>query len=1568
MKKIFFLVLFGLIAVNAFAGSPPPKWIKTDSVIVNKSADSVGIATGTDTIWFASGIWFNGNDTVVLDSAFLDSLHNQLGRFAAGSGDITGVTAGTLLSGGGVSGGVTLNVDTANMSNYYMRRGYMLDSTGDGFSLQTVSGNYNQGYFLSIDTVLNGIDSDDRLVWTEFPSLAMDYWVESDAGDTSFLSAKSPNTIIGFDDNLTMHSHSISGITTITGANSYNLTLSPLDSEFVRIKLGNGLNSSFNIESNSDQVLWSFNKDSLIGSAGSYFKTDSAHIDSGLYVSDDITVTGTVDGVDISALNTILAADSASWNDVADSINLTIDTNKITDAQFQKYIGNFIDSTTLDTIQEAHHSTTADSAQNIDTTTATATALAEKIADVAGAMATGNTESGITVTYQDADNTIDYSVTLGTSISLSEMASNSVDSTKIVDNSVAEVDLRIANAPLDEWVLSWETDSSKMMWQSFADKWSEYDSLTMTYVNDSEGVEVDSVMIVQENYDSTRLRTDNSYFIFDNPVIINGTGSAVIADTIVADSIIYVGSDSAVITNSFLDSLRNGDFVSAFDSSVIKNYITGWGGIRKTTANDTTYLSFEGSADFDTTAGSVSIASGALDDEYLELTDTYVATEADPVWTSDSGDYAMKSYIGVVIDTITTDTILAARYAQHADSLIDTTGSIYTYFSGDTLFYKDDTVKIGFLNSTGRPNIYFYSHDSLIGQILSGVAGVTGYWDSGAMVFQASKDGDAGYMAIDPDGAFRADIFRPKQDIETSAIYSYDGEPVGEGKITMQDTVIFNYKAYRGTIAVADSEMTTQGWVESQGYLTSESDGVWTSDSSDYAMKTWVEAEVEDSLDEVWAGLALFDTSYIYVNIDSVLQVDTILISGDKIGDFAGDNLSVTAGVLNVTIPAQGDSSTWADASDTVAAWDNGGLDSTNFGNATIGAEDIDTTGLVVSFADSASAIDTSYAPLIQLITENSSSSIGDYIDSTTLDTIQYAHVAETAGVANSISSYDDIFVTGDMEVVGNFIQWNHRTRTRYEYSYAYHPVDSYLINIESHCTSTGWDDSSAVIHPDVIYIPQGYLGYKYWMIHTPYTNTSLDENPCVVVSNDGITFTRFGTAPDTCPMPIFDVTDFDNGGHLSDPELLYSADGILYAYFRVTANKGVETHDTTYIVVTHTLNGYEWLNRAGEVHACDTIIGPSVSIGSKHLSPTAVLDTSGVYRMFVAEIGGTHNVLVRRSSLFPDSNFTIDTTITTVLLNDTLTKDIWHINIIPKGGDEYLGLFTMASGVGGANSDLYLAYSEDHGLNWVIDSTPTLEPGGGSQWDNSSIYRSSGFWVNEGGREVLQLYYSAMASSRTCPWHTGLTYITFDEFGIEDTTDIVVSHNLFDQKAAKYYDTLNVPVGLNIPHYHLDTADVDSFRLTLPVYSGIESWYARDSCVNGSNHIDTLIFSAPTLPYAIKWCDSIIVTYRTSSADTLDVAIKAVKLIGPKSGSFIPDSIYNHADSVIGNAWASTAWNQGMFDPRTTGGGGSKPCTYTSIQPLSVMIVIEGDAGEYVDFGPVIVWMTSDRRSDWDD
>ena len=55
------------------------------------------------------------------------------------------------------------------------------------------------------------------------------------------------------------------------------------------------------------------------------------------------------------------------------------------------------------------------------------TGLSETIADTVGAMVGGNTETGVTVAYQDGDNTLDFAVAYGTGVTATATSSTSVD-------------------------------------------------------------------------------------------------------------------------------------------------------------------------------------------------------------------------------------------------------------------------------------------------------------------------------------------------------------------------------------------------------------------------------------------------------------------------------------------------------------------------------------------------------------------------------------------------------------------------------------------------------------------------------------------------------------------------------------------------------------------------------------------------------------------------------------------------------------------------------------------------------------------------------------------------------------------------------------------------------------------------------------------------------------------------------------------------------------------------------------------------------------------------------------
>ena len=94
-------------------------------------------------------------------------------------------------------------------------------------------------------------------------------------------------------------------------------------------------------------------------------------------------------------------------------------------------------------------------------------------------------------------------------------------------------------------------------------------------------------------------------------------------------------------------------------------------------------------------------------------------------------------------------------------------------------------------------------------------------------------------------------------------------------------------------------------------------------------------------------------------------------------------------------------------------------------------------------------------------------------------------------------------------------------------------------------------------VHPDVTYAPQGFGGYPYWMVFTPYPsgNDHL-ENPTIRASYDGIYWERVpGTADPLVPAPG------TLGLHHADPEIVYSL-GRLYLIYLTIQNR---SHEVTF-------------------------------------------------------------------------------------------------------------------------------------------------------------------------------------------------------------------------------------------------------------------------------------------------------------------------------------------------------------------------------------------------------------------
>jgi hypothetical protein len=141
-------------------------------------------------------------------------------------------------------------------------------------------------------------------------------------------------------------------------------------------------------------------------SSGTVQVTGNLDVGAGLDVTGNISCTGTVDGRDVatdgSKLDGIESGATAdqSNSEIKTAYEANSDTNAFTDALLSKLNGIAASATNVTNTNQL-----TNGAGFI-----TATLTNEQVQDIVGGMLTGNTETGITVTYQDGDGTIDFVV------------------------------------------------------------------------------------------------------------------------------------------------------------------------------------------------------------------------------------------------------------------------------------------------------------------------------------------------------------------------------------------------------------------------------------------------------------------------------------------------------------------------------------------------------------------------------------------------------------------------------------------------------------------------------------------------------------------------------------------------------------------------------------------------------------------------------------------------------------------------------------------------------------------------------------------------------------------------------------------------------------------------------------------------------------------------------------------------------------------------------------------------------------------------------------------------------
>ena len=153
--------------------------------------------------------------------------------------------------------------------------------------------------------------------------------------------------------------------------------------------------------------------------------------------SSNITTTGLISGGSLDIDDVLINGTTIGHTD---------DTDLITLADGVVTVAGELDATTLDISGNAD----IDGTLEADAITVDGTSLAEYISDTAGAMFSSNTETGLSATYQDGDNTIDLEIaaaqTTITSLLATDIKIGEDDQTKIDFETADEIHFYSANA------------------------------------------------------------------------------------------------------------------------------------------------------------------------------------------------------------------------------------------------------------------------------------------------------------------------------------------------------------------------------------------------------------------------------------------------------------------------------------------------------------------------------------------------------------------------------------------------------------------------------------------------------------------------------------------------------------------------------------------------------------------------------------------------------------------------------------------------------------------------------------------------------------------------------------------------------------------------------------------------------------------------------------------------------------------------------------------------------------------------------------------------------------------
>lgn len=303
-------------------------------------------------------------------------------------------------------------------------------------------------------------------------------------------------------------------------------------------------------------------------------------------------------------------------------------------------------------------------------------------------------------------------------------------------------------------------------------------------------------------------------------------------------------------------------------------------------------------------------------------------------------------------------------------------------------------------------------------------------------------------------------------------------------------------------------------------------------------------------------------------------------------------------------------------------------------------------------------------------------------------------------------------------------------------------PICFKKLNAKSPLNIETYDGGNEGLHPSCLYFKEGWNGYKFWFVFTPYKGMNdAIENPCIYVSQDGENFESLEGA-----NPLDDITLPKEQEYNSDPELVYNSDlNRIECWWRRVQRDKYPTEDGKNREIIYrrcTYDGRTWSDKEVMLDIKNPFDETRLCI-----SPALIYE-GGIYRMWCSsaeDFEGKYRTINYYEM--------IDGSMMELKSKHVLSKGILsHIDVIKNDGKYWLVGNDLS--VGGFHLRLYSFVSpdeEDYKYEGIL-----LSHGKRGCWDDRVIYRPSVVSVNQ----KLWLYYSAYGTNPNTSNHVGLIQV----------------------------------------------------------------------------------------------------------------------------------------------------------------------------------------------------------------